>query len=76
VAEKIVVPWTPEQVAQLNRYQKLGVMHPFTCPHGHGELIATPSGWICASCTYTQNWAHLFMADKETLDALQEMFGR
>jgi hypothetical protein len=76
VSEKIVAPWTPEQVAQLNRYQTLGVMHPFTCPRGHGDLTATPDGWVCSGCAYTQDWAHLFMADQETLDALQQMFGR
>ena len=26
-------------------------------------LIATPDGWICPSCDYTQDWAHGFMAD-------------
>jgi hypothetical protein len=24
-------------------------------------LVATPRGWICRDCEYTQNWAHDFM---------------
>lgn len=26
-------------------------------------LVATANGWICPSCDYTQNWAHLYMAN-------------
>jgi ribosomal protein S27AE len=33
--ERIDAPWTDEQVAALNRYQKLDHVHPFTCPHIH-----------------------------------------
>jgi hypothetical protein len=29
--ERIDAPWTPEQVAALNAYQRRGDMHPFTC---------------------------------------------
>lgn len=60
-------PWTPEQVQALNDYQNEGWMHPFSCPRGHGNLVATVEGWICRppACDYTQNWAHPFMADPE-----------
>jgi hypothetical protein len=64
-------PWTPEQVAALNRFQQGRWMHPFTCgssrrtdadhKDGEGLLVATEKGWICPFCDYTQDWAHEFM---------------
>ena len=76
--DTIQAPWTDEQVAALNKYQFSGVMHPFTCGKPEGlphtitteVLIATTDGWICAvkGCSYTQNWAHEFMADSEWID--------
>lgn len=63
-------PWTAEQVAALNRWQSTPHVHPFTCPNPHEdndgdgrELTATPAGWVCLHCGYTQNWAHPFMFD-------------
>jgi hypothetical protein len=63
-------PWTDEQVANLNRYQRAGVFHPFTCGRRDehrddpGVLVAERDGWHCpaAGCTYRQTWAHPFMA--------------
>lgn len=71
MSDKIFAPWTGEQVIALNEYQVRGDMHPFTCGKEHDEprnLIATESGWIClnATCDYTQNWAHAFMAASST----------
>jgi len=57
----IQAPWTPEQVDALNHYQNEGWMHPFTCPNGHGNLLAIKSGCVCYECDYTQHWAHDFM---------------
>lgn len=62
--EKVVVPWDRETVDGLNRYQQAGWMHPFTCGNGHGDLLATPSGWVCSSCMYRQNWAYAWMVQK------------
>lgn len=68
----IHAPWTVWQVADLNRYQRAEIMHPFTCPNPEREhddvdvvLLATPEGWFCPvrACCYTQDWAHAFMAD-------------
>lgn len=68
MAERIEAPWTPEQVVALNAFQ-LGPFHPFTCgdrndgthPYGptgdYGVLRATPDGWVCDHCPYTQSWA-------------------
>jgi len=69
--EKITAPWSVEQVASLNNYQNIGWMHPFTCPNhaddAHNEhpyLRATPEGWQCDACPYTQDWAWQFMAER------------
>ena len=72
--------WTPEQVKNLEEYQRSGAMHPFTCanrgkldqPHFDngidlGVLTPTIRGWICQCCDYTQNWAHDFMLNGEAV---------
>jgi hypothetical protein len=64
----IRAPFSPQQVAALNRWQVDGRFHPFTCgDDGHEanvRLIACVDGWRCAVqlCGYTQDWAHDFMA--------------
>ena len=65
MTDKIRPPWTPEQVAALNEFQRRGGMHPFTCVCNSNKiLLATGKGWLCPSgCGYTQDWAHAFMAD-------------
>lgn len=67
MSDKIEVPFTVEQVDALNFFQRLGHLHPFTCPGhaGGGDrgLVATRSGWICCHCSYTQNWAHDVMVE-------------
>jgi hypothetical protein len=66
----ITAPWTWGQVAMLNRYQKRGDMHPYTCEDSsHGALVAAMGGWVCRECGYRQNWAHsLPPVDKERAD--------
>lgn len=68
---KIYTPWDVPTVTALNRYQREGQFHPFTCGNGQSgqhvggvSLIATPDGWRCpmGHCDYTQNWAWSFMA--------------
>jgi hypothetical protein len=64
-------PWTDNQVANLNRYQRAGMFHPFTCGRRNqhrdnpGILIAERDGWRCPAdgCDYRQTWAHPFMTD-------------
>ena len=49
-----------------------------------GLLIATPGGWVCPHCEYTQSWAYASMAERPTPVAdlfqdhpvLLEIFGR
>lgn len=77
----ITPPWTDEQVTQLNRFQRSGYVHPFTCGHRDRHdltLVATPTGWECpdVSCDYTQTWAHSFMADKEFMDGQEEFWAQ
>ena len=71
MTDKIHAPWTPEQVAALNRFQQYGGMHPFTCGRDHHGtnvvLMARPDGWHCSdpACGYRQDWAHAFMANPD-----------
>ncbi len=56
---RLDAPWDAQTVKALNAYQKLGHYHPFTCPHAHDgdrDLVATPNGWVCRACGYTQTW--------------------
>ena len=75
--QRILAPFTPEQVEALNHFQHKGRFHPFTgdaasagrksrseCPDRECLLIATPEGWVCPCGSYTQNWAHSFMIEK------------
>ncbi len=74
-AEVVNTPWTPEQVAALNRYQHAGDFHPYTCGSGNrqdewhldgeGILVATANGWVCPYCDYKQDWAHSFSTADE-----------
>jgi hypothetical protein len=65
MTDKITAPFTPAQVDALNRYQRLGYVHEFTCPNDHKgadrTLVATIKGWLCPHCYYTQSWAHAAM---------------
>lgn len=78
MTDKARAPFSDEQVQSLNEYQVSGVMHPFTCGacrdalgllDEHGQfndrlLTATPKGWTCPTCDYTQDWAWAWMADR------------
>lgn len=67
------MPFTPDEVVALQRWQEDGQVHPFTCGNrgdgnhptvglrDHGVLVPTVRGWICPFCDYTQDWAHDFM---------------
>lgn len=78
----IYAPWTEAQVSALNRFQKSGVMHSFTCrAHTSVDLTATGAGWVCGveGCDTLQQWAHAFMADPdwlaEAVERRRVMFG-
>lgn len=65
-ASKTYPPWDDNATTALNRYQREGWFHPFTCPGDHEEetlLVAETQGWRCSQshCDYTQSWAFTFM---------------
>lgn len=75
MSDEIRAPFTREQADGLNRWQAAGWVHPFTCGgnhSGHVTLVATTEGWHCPEvhCSYTQDWAHAFMADGPPLNPL------
>jgi len=67
----INAPFTDDQVASLNAYQRSGAGHPFTCGNdccpgareGERVLEADRYAWHCPRCSYLQTWAHRFMAN-------------
>jgi hypothetical protein len=73
MGEIIEAPWTDDQVASLNEFQRVRKWHPFTCgerdPGGsEHRLVATQEGWYCPQCaangkSYSQRWCHSFMAN-------------
>lgn len=53
-------PWSAELIAALNEQQLNTHRHPYTCGNDsrHRDLRATPNGWVCDDCDYTQDWCH------------------
>jgi hypothetical protein len=72
--EFLRAPWTSKQVDALNRFQRLGHVHEFTCPDPHDgadrTLYATLDGWRCPHCDYRQDWAHPAMLTQEPIESL------
>lgn len=67
--KNIYASFNQKQILSLNDYQNSGTWHPFTCGKHSGEngvLIARKNGWACPTmgCTYKQNYAYDFMADR------------
>lgn len=74
VRQKVKAPWPPGQVAELERWQATGWVHPFTCECG-SPLVPTQGGWFCnhedagnwvnpsGEGPYRQDWAWDFMLD-------------
>lgn len=82
MSDKIIAPFTPQQVEVLNEGQYIGFSHPYTCgnedsncpEHPDKILVATIRGWICPYCDYTQNWAHWDSGNRENLELLKSSF--
>jgi hypothetical protein len=79
-------PFTDDEVASFNEYQKCGMFHPFTCCSyddcnrmeqlNHGRLIATNEGLHCPCGKMPiQIWCHDFQVNwewkKRGLQAIQ-----
>jgi len=58
-------PWSDEKVTRLNKHQKDGRFHPYTCPGNYKvcenqrELVATTNGWVCQCGKYKQKLSML-----------------
>ena len=61
--------WAEETVKGLEKYQRDGRFHPYTCPNrslethpyragdrDFGMLVPTTEGWVCRDCDYRQDW--------------------
>jgi hypothetical protein len=60
----LYAPWTDEQVAALNAFQRALVIHPYTCSKTSTDLVATRGGWHCpCGCGHDQRWADPMMLD-------------
>lgn len=63
--KKIYAPFSEEQLAKLNEWQRNDRIHPYTCAiHSDTPLIAKREGWRCnkPGCKYLQEWALDFAA--------------
>lgn len=51
-------PWSDEDIAFLEKWQRDGAWHPYTCggESCRADLIPTREGWICPRCDYKQSW--------------------
>jgi hypothetical protein len=81
--------WSEQQVNMLNELQ-VGIRygHPYTCPnrsdennHFHngndlGCLVATEHGWVCPSCSYTQDWLNTVDIHPDSIPLLQDVNSR
>lgn len=76
---RIIAPWTDDQVTSLNAFQADGRMHEFTCNWGHHCLVrsltATKDGWVCKGCPYKQAWAYDWMCNWEWKGMLEKIHG-
>jgi hypothetical protein len=53
IDNKVVAPWTAEQVASLQEYQTAAEYAPFVCPADH-IFTAAPEGLVCFQCRKEQ----------------------
>lgn len=64
-AKKVHAPWDRSVVHLLRQHQLNGKYHPYICGNrdkhasdlSNDILIPTEKGWVCPSCSYTQDWA-------------------
>ncbi len=63
--DRVMAPFTEDQVASVKEYQASGSFHPFTCPACHGSpvLAIEESRLYCTTCKYEQTWVWDMMAN-------------
>lgn len=67
--EMLRPPFTDEQVLNLNRFQMVDCLSPYTCLVCYNvKLIANNNGLACPSCSYTQDWALAIAFDLEAIE--------
>jgi hypothetical protein len=70
-------PWTDQEVANINEFQRGGAFHPFTCacphPQRNDRLVAHNDGLRCDHCGFTQTWVHSFMSDGSAMKSHREL---
>lgn len=71
----VAAPWSDDQVASLNAFQRAPNWHEFTCPRCRTALVATlaHTGWRCPIDDYTQNWALEFMTNWKWLEVTKDV---
>lgn len=57
-------PWSPDQFANIIRWQAAGWVHPLTCQESsHGPLALFGGALACIRCGYTQTWVPRLIAE-------------
>lgn len=73
--DKVIAPFSQDQVRSINAYQRDGLYHPFTCGESH-PLVATGMGLYCPEDgKFKQFWVHDFMADWSWLEQRRRVDG-
>lgn len=58
ISNKSLAPWTEEEVATINEYQKSNLFLPFVCSAMH-TLVATRDGLFCPQCSsFSLDWTY------------------
>lgn len=65
--ERLIAPWTTDQVESLNAYQKdVPAGNRYLCEFkssSHKPLLATGAFWECPDCHYRGYWAYSIALD-------------
>lgn len=63
IVNKSFAPWTAEEIASINDYQRSNSFMPFVCSEMHA-LIAKADGLFCSRCpTFSLKWVYPWILD-------------
>lgn len=66
---KALAPWTNEQCANIERWQRARHVHPLTCViHSDTPLLVRSTKLICPFCDYEQTWVPRGIAEQGPTD--------